>query len=44
MKNLIIEQVGKQLNWRQRLLVKVFEKDFLEIYHIIRIQVINNFL
>lgn len=43
-KNEQLEDIISQLNFRQRILAKIFRKDFEKIYHAIRLDIINNLL
>lgn len=39
-----LNEVIKKLNWRERIIVKVFTKTFKKLYNIERIRIINSLL
>lgn len=36
-----LDEVIKELNWRERVILKIHKKIFRKIYHIIRIKIVN---
>lgn len=44
MKDVILNEVMKELNWKERIIVKVFAKTVKKTYHIIRHRVFNNLM
>lgn len=40
----IIKKISKELNWRERIVVKLFKKIFLKTCNNLRIDIINSFL
>lgn len=41
MKNVVLKEVKRELNWRERIIVKVFAKTFKKVYNITRIKTVN---
>lgn len=39
-----MNEVIKELNWKEKILVKIFEKTFYKVYHKARIEIINSIL
>lgn len=44
MKNVVVEELRKELNWRERIVLKIFRKTIVKVYNIIRINTINTML
>lgn len=44
MKNVIEDVVGKELNFVERIIVKIFRKTFVKVYNIARIKTVNKML
>lgn len=44
MENEIFKEILQELNWKQKILVKVFKKDFMVFYHKVRLKTINDIL
>lgn len=44
MKDVVLDEVKKALNWRERIVVKIFKKTFYKIFNISRILILNKFL
>lgn len=40
----IMEEILENCNWIERIVIKIFYKEFEDIYNIIRIELINSFL
>lgn len=40
----ILEEIEKECNLKERILLKVFTKTFVKVYNIARLKVINNLL
>lgn len=40
----ILEEIEKECNFKERILLKVFTKTFVKVYNIARLKVINNLL
>lgn len=36
-----LDEVMKELNWRERIVLKIHKKVFKKFYHIIRIKIVN---
>lgn len=37
----MLEEIMKECNWKERLLVKILAKTFLKVYHIGRLNAVN---
>lgn len=44
MEEKIVEEIKRECNFKERILLKVFVKTFLKVYNIARIKAINNIL
>lgn len=44
MKDVVYNVVKDELNWKERIIVKVFERTFFKVYNISRIITLNNIL
>ena len=44
MKNVVYNVIKDELNWREKMVVKIFSKTFNKLYNIGRIHAINNIL
>ena len=44
MKNVILNEITNELNWRERIVVNVFTKTFIKVYNISRIKIVNSVL
>ena len=42
--NEVINEILKKCNWKERIIVKIFRKVILKVYHNERIKIINKFL
>lgn len=43
-KKLIIKELFKYLNWREKIIVKIFANTFVKVYNISRIKTLNSYL
>ena len=43
-KNLIIKELSKYLNWREKIILKIFANIFVKVYNISRIKTLNSYL
>ena len=43
-KNVVLNEVVSELNFRERIIVKVFKKTFIKVCNIQRIIIVNNIL
>lgn len=41
---LLIKEIMENLNWKERIVVKIFKKIILKVYHNERIKIINKLL
>ena len=41
MRNVVLEEVKNELNFKEKIVVKVFTKTFEKVYNIARIRIIN---
>lgn len=44
MNNVVLNEVKKELNWKERIIVKIFRKTFVKVYNIVRIDTVNSIL
>ncbi len=44
MKNVILNEIADELNWKERIVVNVFTKTFIKVYNISRIKTVNSVL
>lgn len=44
MNDVVMKEVEKELNWKEKIIVKVFTKTFIKVYNITRINIVNNIL
>lgn len=42
MKDVVIEEIVKELNWKERILVRIFRKTFIKVYGITGKKIFNN--
>lgn len=42
--NVVKDEVIKELNWKERIVVKVFSKTFEKVYNKCRIKIVNSIL
>ena len=43
-KDAVLDEIKKDLNWKERIILTIFAKTYIKIYHITRINIINNIL
>lgn len=44
MRNVVLEEVKNELNFKEKIVVKVFTKTFEKVYNIARISILNEFI
>lgn len=44
MRDVVLNEITKQLNWKEKIIVKIFAKTFVKVSNIIRIKIVNNML
>lgn len=44
MKDIVENEIKKELNFKERIILKLFKKTFVKVYNIVRIHIINNLL
>ena len=44
MKDVVLNEIMKELNWKERIIVKVFRKTFIKVANMTRIKVINKII
>lgn len=44
MEDIVLEEIVKDCNWYEKIIVKIFRKLFIRVYHNIRIRLINNMI
>ena len=42
--NVVEDEVMKELNWKEKIIVKVFVKTFTKVYNVTRIKIINSII
>lgn len=41
MKNVVLNEITNELNWKERIVVNMFTKTFIKVYNVTRIRTIN---
>lgn len=44
MKDVVLNEIEKELSWKEKIIVKIFQKTFIKVCTIERIQLINKIL
>lgn len=44
MKDVVLDEVVKELNWKEKIIVKIFSKEFYKVYNNTRIYIINSII
>lgn len=44
MEKIIIEEILKECKWYEKIVVRMFKKTFIKIYHINRIKLVNSMI
>lgn len=44
MKDVVVNEVIKELNWKERIVVRIFSKIFIKVANMTRIKVINKII
>ncbi len=44
MKEVVLNEVKKELNWKERIIVKIFPNTFIKVCNITRIKIINQLI
>lgn len=44
MKDVVVEEIVKELNWKERIVVRIFRKTFIKVVNVARIKIINKML
>jgi len=44
MEDMMLDEIMKELNWKEKIIVKVFVKTIIKVYNITRITTINNII
>lgn len=44
MKDVVLNEVIKELNWKERIVVRVFRKTFVKVANMTRIKIINKII
>ncbi len=44
MDNEILKELSKELNWKEKMIVRIFSKTFYKVYHICRIHIVNKII
>ena len=40
----VYEELRRRLNWKERIVLRLFKRIFLKVYNITRVEIINNLL
>lgn len=41
MKNVVLDEITNELNWKEKIVVNMFTKTFIKVYNITRINLVN---
>lgn len=44
MKDVVLNEVKRELNWKERIVIKLFTRTFNKIYNIARINIVNEII
>lgn len=44
MKDVVVNEIIKELNWKEKIIVRIFAKTFKKVYNIVRINIVNSLL
>ena len=44
MKDVVLNEMKKELNWKERIIIKIFTRTFSKIYNIARINIVNEII
>lgn len=44
MKDVVLNEIKKDLNWRERIVIHIFTRTFIKVYNITRIKLVNSIL
>lgn len=44
MKDVVVNEIMKELNWKERIVVRIFRKTFIKVVNVARIKIINKML
>jgi len=44
MKELVLKEISKELNWKEKIILKIFTKTIIKVYNITRINTLNRIL
>ena len=44
MKDVAVNEIVKELNWKERIIVRIFRKTFIKVVNVARIKIINKML
>lgn len=44
MKDVVVNEIKNELNWKEKIIVRIFTKTFNKVYNIGRINTVNNIL
>ena len=42
--DIVLDEVKKELNWKERIIIKLFTKTFTKVYNIARIKIVNKLI
>lgn len=43
-KDAVLDEIKKELNWKEKIIVYIHSKLFIKIWHKIRIEIVNNLM
>lgn len=44
MKDVVVNEIMKELNWRERIIVSILKNTFIKVYNITRVEIFNRLL
>ncbi len=43
-KDVVLKELKKELNWKEKIIVRIFSKTFTKVYNICRINIVNKII
>lgn len=43
-KDVLLKEINKELNWKEKIVIKIFKKTFCKVHNLIRISIVNKLL
>lgn len=44
MKDVVLNEIMKELNWKERIIVVIFKRTFIKVSNIVRVNAVNYFI